>query len=53
MSNGNVTNFPRESTIRELVDLQRADLAGNGYLGSRVTIHDGNVSIDDRFVQKV
>ena len=27
MSNENVTNFPRESTIRELVDLQRADYA--------------------------
>lgn len=27
MSNGNVTNFPRESTIRELVDIQRADYA--------------------------
>lgn len=27
MSNGSVTNFPRESTIRELVDIQRADYA--------------------------
>lgn len=27
MSNENVTNFPRESTIRELVDIQRADYA--------------------------
>ena len=27
MSNGSVTNFPRESTIRELVDIQRTDYA--------------------------
>ena len=37
-------------TIRKGTVLRAAD---NGYLGSRVTIHDGNVSIDDRFVQKV
>lgn len=37
-------------TIRKGTVLRAAD---NGYLGSRVTIHNGNVSIDDRFVQKV
>lgn len=37
-------------TIRKGTVLRAAD---HGYLGSRVTIHDGNVSIDDRFVQKV
>ena len=37
-------------TIRKGTVLRAAD---NGYLGSRVTIHDGNVSIDDRYVQKV
>lgn len=36
--------------IRKGTVLRAAD---NGYLGSRVTIHKGNVSIDDRFVQKV
>lgn len=37
-------------TIRKGTVLRAAD---NGYLGSRVTIHNGNVSIDDRYVQKV
>ena len=37
-------------TIRKGTVLRAAD---HGYLGSRVTIHKGNVSIDDRFVQKV
>mgnify|MGYP002549924125 FL=1 len=37
-------------TIRKGTVLRAAD---KGYLGNRVTIHKGNVSIDDRFVQKV
>lgn len=37
-------------TIKKGTVLRAAD---NGYLGSRVTIHNGNVSIDDRYVQKV
>ena len=37
-------------TIRKGTVLRAAD---SGYLGSRVTIHNGNVSIDDRYVQKV
>lgn len=37
-------------TIKRGTVLRAAD---NGYLGSRVTIHNGNVSIDDRYVQKV
>lgn len=37
-------------TIKKGTVLRAAD---NGYLGSRVTIHNGNVSIDDRYVQKL
>lgn len=66
MSNGNVTNFPRESTIRELVDLQRADLAGKADAAykekvlqqrqkQRQTIclqNGGSISIIQRFTVK-
>ena len=53
MSNGNVTNFPRESTIRELVDLQRADLAGKADAAykDKVAAATTKAEVDDLFVE--
>ena len=53
MSNGNVTNFPRESTIRELVDLQRADLAGkvDAAYKDKVAAATTKAEVDDLFVE--
>ena len=53
MSNGNVTNFPRESTIRELVDLQRADLAGKADAAykEKVAAATTKAEVDDLFVE--
>ena len=53
MSNGNVTNFPRESTIRELVDLQRADLAGKADVAykEKVAAATTKAEVDDLFVE--
>ena len=53
MSNGNVTNFPRESTIRELVDLQRADLAGKADVAykDKVAAATTKAEVDDLFVE--
>ena len=53
MSNGSVTNFPRESTIRELVDLQRADLAGkaDATYKEKVAAATSKAEVDDLFVE--
>ena len=53
MSNENVTNFPRESTIRELVDLQRADLAGKADAAykDKVAAATTKAEVDDLFVE--
>ena len=53
MSNGNVTNFPRESTIRELVDLQRADSAGKADAAykDKVAAATTKAEVDDLFVE--
>lgn len=53
MSNGNVTNFPRESTIRELVDLQRSDLAGKADAAykEKVAAATTKAEVDDLFVE--
>lgn len=53
MSNENVTNFPRESTIRELVDLQRADLAGKADAAykEKVAAATTKAEVDDLFVE--
>ena len=53
MSNGNVTNFPREPTIRELVDLQRADLAGKADAAykDKVAAATTKAEVDDLFVE--
>ena len=53
MSNGSVTNFPRESTIRELVDLQRADLAGkaDAVYKDKVAAATTKAEVDDLFVE--
>ena len=53
MSNGNVTNFPRESTFREFVDLQRADLAGKADAAykEKVAAATSKAEVDDLFVE--